>query len=138
MARNIREAPANEIQASIAELGKNLQGAISSLGLRLQETIGLKSPEATLEELKAQAGIYAEKLQSIRAIIEEEAQKNANILDGVIKAVNDKVAEATKIVESKNPELVGEVKKIPENIDAKLIKPLLAQAGMKKRIFTTF
>ena len=119
------EEPETDLLQSLAELAQNMQTALMSMNEKMRSI----SPEEMMEDFKTQAQAYVEKLETVRLTVVEEAQKHAHVFDDVVKAVNEKITEAGKIVEQQNPEIIGEVKKIKENVEMRVLQPLMSKAA---------
>jgi hypothetical protein len=138
-ARVVREAPAqtdkvSEIGATLFELGNNVKDAFVTFNTRFLDSLGFKSTDEVIEEVKTQTKNYVGKLETVRSSLEAEVKKGSAVADDVFKSANAKVLEITKFLEEKNPEMFGEAKKYQAVVESKL-KEVLGEADKLKARF---
>ena len=105
-----------------------------SFNTKFLDTLGFKSTEEVVEEVKVQTKSSLGTLDTVRSSVEAEVKKGSVVVDDIFKSSNAKILEITKFLEEKNPEVYSEAKKYQATVEAKL-KDVLGEADKLKARF---
>ena len=95
----------SEIGSSLKELGNNVKDAFSAFQAKILDSMGFKSGEDVVEEVRHSLQNYGKKLEEIKKSLQETLEKKLPRFDDIMKNAESKISEITKSLEAQSPEV---------------------------------